>query len=237
METIKPKHEQTSEPKIFKAMCAIMKESEAIGKDQRNRDQGFAYRGIDDIYNSLHSIFGKHGVFTLPTVLERTERFFTVKSGAEWIHVTLKVAYKFIAEDGSSVEAVLIGEGRDSSDKGSNKALAVAHKYCLLQAFCIPTIEEKDPDAHTVEGIPKVQQTMKVWEGWEMKKFQDLTDENILRIKGYTSIEGLREFGKELQTLVLPREYKKELSVAYNSHLSYLNTKKEEAEAKLKAGA
>jgi hypothetical protein len=140
------------ESKIYEAMANILKDSEAIGKDQKNKDQGFSYRGIDDVYNSLHSIIAKHKVFTIPNVLERWEREIQMKSGATWLHIVLKVSYKFYTVDGSFVEAIVFGEGRDSSDKGSNKALAIAHKYSLLQAFCIPTAEDKDPDSQTVEG-------------------------------------------------------------------------------------
>jgi hypothetical protein len=55
--------------------------------------------------------------------------------------------YTFYAKDGSSISAVVIGEGMDSGDKASNKAMAVALKYALLQVFCIPTEDTKDPDA------------------------------------------------------------------------------------------
>ena len=63
----------------------------------------------------------------------------------------LKVRYTFYAEDGTSVSAVVIGEGMDSGDKASNKAMAIAMKYAFFQVFCIPTEEMKDPDAETPE--------------------------------------------------------------------------------------
>ena len=63
----------------------------------------------------------------------------------------------FHAEDGSSIEAVVIGEGMDSGDKASNKALAVAFKYACFQVFCIPTEEMKDPDAECHETAPKAE--------------------------------------------------------------------------------
>jgi hypothetical protein len=45
----------------------------------------------------------------------------------------------------------------DSGDKASNKAQAVAHKYALLQVFCIPTDDLKDPeyDNHELKPITK----------------------------------------------------------------------------------
>ncbi len=59
--------------------------------------------------------------------------------------------FRFCADDGSSIEAVTIGEGMDSGDKATNKAMAVAFKYACFQVFCIPTEEMKDPDADTPE--------------------------------------------------------------------------------------
>ena len=46
-------------------------------------------------------------------------------------------------------------QGRDTSDKATNKAMASAHKYALLQTFCIPTedIGQDDPDAETPEPV------------------------------------------------------------------------------------
>jgi len=44
------------------------------------------------------------------------------------------------------VNTEVIGEGMDSGDKASNKALSVGQKYAILQAFLVPTIEPKDPE-------------------------------------------------------------------------------------------
>ena len=44
-----------------------------------------------------------------------------------------------------------LGEGMDSGDKASNKAMAIAYKYALFQVFCIPTEEMTDPDGESYE--------------------------------------------------------------------------------------
>ena len=43
-------------------------------------------------------------------------------------------------------------------NKATNKALSVAMKYAMLEAFCIPTSDPKDPenDSPTLEGMTKV---------------------------------------------------------------------------------
>ncbi len=142
--------------KIYEAMAEVMKDVDAIKKGQQNKSQGFKFRGIDDVYNAVHPIFAKHGVFTVPTVLsERTEERQT-RNGGNLIYRILTMKYTFYASDGSSVEAVVIGEGMDSGDKGANKGMAIAHKYALLQTLCIPTEDMIDPDSEVQEPSKKV---------------------------------------------------------------------------------
>jgi hypothetical protein len=154
--------------RIFEAMAEVMRDVDAIGKNQKNQQQGFKFRGIDDVYNAVHPILAKHGVFTVPTVLaERTEERQT-RNGGNLIYRILTLKYTFFAADGSSVEAVVIGEGMDSGDKGANKAMAVAHKYALLQTLCIPTEDMIDPDSQTVEpSVPKKPSFSKT-EAWKV---------------------------------------------------------------------
>lgn len=136
---------------IYPAMAKIMREATHIGKDQKNAQQGFKYRGIDDVYNSLHKVFADNGVFVTPEVLEKTREERTNKNGTVLAFTCLRMKYTFWAEDGSSVSCIVEGEGMDSGDKSSNKAMAVGHKYALLQTFMIPTDEVKDPDAESHE--------------------------------------------------------------------------------------
>lgn len=137
---------------IYQSIAAIMQEIPAIGKEKRNKEQGFFYRGIDDVMNVLQPLLSKHKVFVVPEVMEHTREERIAKSGRNLLYSILKIKYIFYAEDGSSVSAVVIGEGMDTADKASNKAMAVGMKYALFQAFCIPTEEMVDPDGETPEG-------------------------------------------------------------------------------------
>ena len=139
---------------IYKSMCAIMKDMVAIGKDSTNQQQGFKFRSIDAVYNALNPLMAKHGVFTTPEVLEKTREERTNAKGTVIAFTCLRMRYTFLAADGSSVSCVVEGEGMDSGDKSANKAMAIAHKYALLQTFCIPTEEQKDPDAEVHEVTP-----------------------------------------------------------------------------------
>ena len=138
---------------IYALMGKVMAEVGAIGKDSTNTQQGFRYRSIDAIYNTLNPLLAKYGVFMAPEVLDKTREERTNKNGTVLAFTCLRMKYTFYAPDGSHVSCVVEGEGMDSGDKSSNKAMAVAHKYALLQTFCIPTEEQKDPDAEVHEVV------------------------------------------------------------------------------------
>jgi hypothetical protein len=142
---------------IYKKISLIMKEIEAIKKDKTNAIQKFKFRGIDDVYKALNPLLKEHGVFSVPTVLEQVREERQSHGGGALKYSILKIKYTFYAEDGSSIECVVIGEGMDSGDKASNKAMSIAHKYAYLQIFSIPTEDAIDPDSesHEVAQIEK----------------------------------------------------------------------------------
>lgn len=148
---------------IYSKIGAVMHDLPAIGKAQKNQQQGWMFRGIDMIMNYVEPLFVKHGVFMVPQVLDSKREERETKNGGNMIYTKLRVKYTFYAtSDGSSIDAIIDGEGMDTGDKSTNKALAVAMKYALFQVLCIPTeemaIPERmvDPDETTPEEtVPK----------------------------------------------------------------------------------
>ena len=131
---------------IYKQIPKIMADIEAIGKDRENTGQGYKFRGIDDVYNMIHSLLAKHKVFTVSTILDQHREEHISKSGSVSFTQIATIKYTFFAEDGSFVETIVLGEGMDWGDKASYKAMAGAHKYGILQMFVIPTEDPKDPE-------------------------------------------------------------------------------------------
>jgi hypothetical protein len=134
---------------IYQSIADIMAEVGAIGKEKRNAQQGFMYRGIDDVMNTLQPLFSKNRVFIVPEILEQIREERQTAKGGTLIYSICKIKYTFYAEDGTNIAAVVVGEGMDSGDKATNKAMAIAMKYACFQVFCIPTEEMKDPDSET----------------------------------------------------------------------------------------
>lgn len=142
---------------IYRCISAVMADIGAVGKDGKNEDQRYKFRGIDQFYNAAHPALVKHGVFCVPQVqtYESSER--VSQAGKPSLRVVMKVAHQFYAPDGSSVTVVTMGEGIDSSDKATNKAMSAAMKYAFMELFCVPTEELVDGDKESPEaGVRKI---------------------------------------------------------------------------------
>ena len=135
--------------KIYQAMINIMSDTDAIAKARTNPQQGYKFRGIDDIYNALHPIFAKHGVFVTSEVLSENREERQTAKGGILLYSILTVKFLFNAADGSSVSCTTKGEAMDSGDKATNKAMSAALKYALMQMLLIPTEEEKDTESNS----------------------------------------------------------------------------------------
>ena len=172
---------------ITKSLCAITAEIGSIAKSKKNQQQGYSFRGVDDLMNSLHPLFAKYGVLMVPEVLESTREERVTAKGSALISAILKVKYHLTAMDGSEVCATVIGEGMDTADKASNKALAVAYKYACFQIFCIPTEEvaAADPDYYTPDRSISANRIIK---------------ERLLNCKSFDELKGIcADYGGTIQ--------------------------------------
>lgn len=180
-------------PQIYKAMQGVMKDvcAQGIGKDSQNKDQGFKFRGIEAAMNALAPLLVKHGIVCVPKhgKCQRFDR--QTKSGGTLSFVTTESQFDLICvEDGSKVTVETLGEGMDSSDKSTNKAMSAAFKYALFQAFVVPTMAvESDWD----DGGMTEAEAIAEHERW-------IADEtNRLKCSAAT-IETLKQVWKEIKS-------------------------------------
>lgn len=143
--------------KVYQAINAVQAELAkiGIGKDRNNAQQGYKFRGIDDVYNALSPLLARHGLCILPRLTSRAVIERTSAKGAALFYVDVTMEFDFVAsEDGSKHTVITAGEAMDSGDKATNKAMSAAYKYACMQAFSIPTEGDNDADAHTHEVTP-----------------------------------------------------------------------------------
>lgn len=145
---------------VYRAIADVMRKLtiEGIGKNRENAQQGFMFRGIDDVYNALAPLLSEYRLCVLPRVLSRevTERMSA--NNKALFYVTVCAEFDFVSAIDGSKHTVgpIYGEAMDSGDKATNKAMSAAFKYVMLESFCIPTEGDNDADATTHEVVAGV---------------------------------------------------------------------------------
>jgi hypothetical protein len=144
---------------VYRAINAVQAElvREGIGKSQRNQQQGYNFRGIDQVYNAVSPILARCGLVILPRHLTRTCTERVTAKGNAIFYAVVEAEFDLVAtEDGSRHVIRTFGEAMDTADKATNKAMSAAYKYAVMQAFAIPTEGDNDADATTHEVTPSV---------------------------------------------------------------------------------
>ena len=141
---------QPLNPTVITALSAVMEEVRAVGKGDRNQQQGYQFRGIDSVINAVGPVLRKHGVIVMPIGVEAHYRDVRTSQDKPSRECTVKVRYRFYGPEGDFIDAEVPGESMDFGDKGAPKAMSVAYRILLLQALCIPT-GDSDPDSASYE--------------------------------------------------------------------------------------
>lgn len=175
------KAEKVASGDVYKCIAAVSAEiaKEGIAKSRKNAQQGYSFRGVDDVYNALAPVLAKNGLVILPRILSREVVERQTQKGGTLFYVTVAAEFDFVAaSDGSMHTARTYGEAMDSADKATNKAMSAAYKYLTFQAFCIPTEGDNDADGTTHEPTVPVVDKYQEW----------LTDLEAVADEGYDKL-------------------------------------------------
>lgn len=124
--------------------------TQGIAKGRQNQQQGYSFRGIDEVMNALAPVLSENGLVILPRMVARTCTERTTQKGGVLFYVVVEAEFDFVAtSDGSKHTVRMFGEAMDSADKATNKAMSAAYKYAAFQTFCIPLAGTPDADAVT----------------------------------------------------------------------------------------
>lgn len=195
----------TSAPMIYSALAKANKAIGAIAKGSKNQQQGFMFRGIDDVYNELHAILADCEIFIVPEVVSYDVSERQVRNGVV-LFTRATIRHHFTTSDGSSVTTTVVGEAMDSGDKGMNKTMSIALKYALFQLFTIPTKEEKDPEAKSYELAQTAPQTQPPRQ--DDSEYRALVESSMNQLAEASSMDDLKN-----RYLSLPEEMKRDRSV------------------------
>jgi hypothetical protein len=166
---------------INTAMIAISRDiaSEGIGKTRKNAQQGYNFRGVDEVMNAFAPLLAKHGVIVRPKFSGRECIERQTKNGGAIFSVTVEGEFTFRHESGDEiVVGPIYGESMDSGDKATNKAMAVAFKYAMFQTFCVPLegVTGADSDAVTHDVAPRGNPMDGALDGFTPEQVADLRE-------------------------------------------------------------
>lgn len=140
---------------ILRKMNVLMGAVGSISKDNRNTQQNYQFRSVEQVMNKLNPALQKTGVALNTTILDCSrEKISRRKEDYESIllYSVIRLRLTFWdVEDGSSLSVEAVGEGMDNGDKASNKAMSAAFKYAVTLALCVPT-EVVDPDTESPDA-------------------------------------------------------------------------------------
>lgn len=136
--------------RVYESLALAAGEMKAIPKDQRNREQGFDFRSIETIVGHAKPLLEKYQLALIPVgfrVLETAE--VSSSRGTRGWRTVVEGFWLIAHDDGSHVEASMLGEAVDYGDKSTSKAVQMAYKYLLTQLLGIGS---EDPDGITPEA-------------------------------------------------------------------------------------
>lgn len=142
---------------VHVAWTNVMADMGAIGKARRGPQEmgSFAYRGIDDVLDSLAPVLAKHRVTITPEIVDHT-----VTLSGKMRVVSLVVRYHVCGPAGDylKVPPMGMGDGMSGQAQAPNIAMSNAFKTCMFQALCIPvkdtTVDSEEGPAHDYTEPP-----------------------------------------------------------------------------------
>lgn len=143
--------EITPELAVHECVARILADLPAIQKNGTAPANmgGYKFRRVEDITAALKPLFAQYGVLCLPSVMSRVESQRSTSKGGILFCVDLEICFRFIGPQGDELATNVWGQGTDSGDKATQKAVTSAFKTMLSVVFCISD-SEMDAEAHDV---------------------------------------------------------------------------------------
>lgn len=147
---------------IFQKMSAITQEISTVAKNLQVGEGKNQYKAVGeaDVLAAVKPVEAKHGVYSYPysrEIVESGEMIATTKYGErKSLYLRLKTIYRFVnmEKPDEYIDITTYGDGVDSQDKATGKAMTYSDKYALLKAYKIQTGD--DPDQNASETLNSV---------------------------------------------------------------------------------
>lgn len=155
---------------IFQKMLMIEKELGVVAKNleiQATKTSGYKAVSERDVIDAVKPLEAVYGVFSYPAsrtvikdeLLENAREFKgeQIKTISKFMRI--ETVYRFVNVDKPEefIEITSYGDGIDTGDKATGKAMTYADKYALMKAYKISTGDDPDATKSADEGYKVIQ--------------------------------------------------------------------------------
>lgn len=132
------------------AWARVMADVQSIRKDRTadvktaKGSYKYQFRGIDQVFNAVGPALRRHGVMVLQVKVDANYARASRDGGGGMRECTVTVTYQIIGPAGDRIEVQSVGEGLDTSDKATTKALTMAYRNLLINGLTVPTSDSRD---------------------------------------------------------------------------------------------
>lgn len=178
---------------IYQKMSAITTEMSVVEKNLKVEvSTTNSYKAVSerDILDNVKPLEEKYHIYSYPyerqiidkdtLIKEKEYKGATTKTPS--LFMRLETVYRFINMDKPEeyIDIKTYGDGIDTGDKATGKAMTYADKYALMKAYKISTGDDPDKDASPSEGYQKEDNLMLASEVQTMAIKTDTDIEKIL---------------------------------------------------------
>lgn len=145
---------------LVKKLAEVMALVDRVPKSGRNNFHNYDYATEADIASAVRQGMAERHLMLVPSVQKTDwEKVPSEKGGKDQRLCTLTVEFRMMdGESGEAIAFTVIGQGQDSGDKATYKAMTGAEKYALLKLFLIPTGDDPEKDTQERKPQPQPQQ-------------------------------------------------------------------------------
>lgn len=124
---------------IYEKMSAIMQDVQYLAKDDQVKFGATSYKALSEekVTGIMRAELIKHKLVIYP-IQQSASRI------GQITHVDVMYRLVNVENPEEYIDIASCGDGADSQDKGSGKAMTYAFKYMWLRAFALPTGEDPD---------------------------------------------------------------------------------------------
>ena len=156
------------EMNIYEKMSAITAEIGVVEKNLNVKvNSNSSYKAVSerDVLDAVKPIEQKYRVYSYPAnrkivdcdvLTKETEYNGTITRTDAWC-MRVETVYRFVNIDKPDefIETTVYGDGLDTGDKASGKAMTYADKYALMKAYKLSTGDDPDKEASPEHGYEK----------------------------------------------------------------------------------